>query len=72
MEQYRVVEQLIGCIQEVDSETGEPICNSKVCPVMSAGRYVSLRAILHTMTNKSQSSHIHMVEQHERTGEGAR
>lgn len=38
VEQYRLVEALLQCIQEVDSNTGLPICNPKACPVMSAGR----------------------------------
>ena len=38
VEQYRLVEALLQCIQEVDSNTGQPICNQKSCPVMSAGR----------------------------------
>ena len=38
VEQYRLVEALLQCIQEVDSNTGQSICNPKSCPVMSAGR----------------------------------
>ena len=38
VEQYRIVEALILCIQEVDAYTGLAICNPKSCPVMSAGR----------------------------------
>lgn len=38
VEQYRLVEALLQCIQEVDAHTGLPICNPKGCPVMSAGR----------------------------------
>ena len=38
VEQYRLVEALLQCVQEVDSNTGLPICNAKSCPVMSAGR----------------------------------
>ena len=38
VEQYRNVDNLISCIQEVDSNTGMPLCNARCCPVMSAGR----------------------------------
>ncbi|MCJ1443404.1 MAG: hypothetical protein MMC23_003902 [Stictis urceolatum] len=38
VEQYHVIERLIGCIQEVDHKTGRPLCNPQGCPVMSAGR----------------------------------
>lgn len=38
VEQYRLVEALLQCVQEVDSNTGLAICNPKSCPVMSAGR----------------------------------
>ncbi|MCJ1421166.1 hypothetical protein MMC32_007528 [Xylographa parallela] len=37
-EQYRVLEQLLECIKEVDTNTGESLCNRRDCPVMSAGR----------------------------------
>ena len=38
VEQYRLVEALLQCIQEVDVNTGTAICNPKTCPFMSAGR----------------------------------
>jgi len=38
VEQYRIVENLVACIQEVDSKTGLALCSPKTCPVMSAGR----------------------------------
>ena len=37
-EQWRVLEKLLECIKEVDTTTGEPLCNRRDCPVMSAGR----------------------------------
>lgn len=42
MEQYRLVSALLACIQEMDANTGRPICNPMSCPVMSAGRYFPL------------------------------
>lgn len=38
MEQYRLVNALLACIQEVDANNGRAICNPISCPVMSAGR----------------------------------
>ena len=38
VEQYRIVDQVIACIQEVDHKSGRPLCNPYNCPVMSAGR----------------------------------
>lgn len=38
VEQYRMVDQIIHCIQEVNGKTGIPLCSPSTCPVMSAGR----------------------------------
>ncbi|MCJ1482993.1 hypothetical protein MMC06_003159 [Schaereria dolodes] len=38
-EQYRVLVQVISCIQEMDEKVGMPICNPRTCPTMSAGRH---------------------------------
>ena len=40
VEQYKNVDNIVACIQEVDQKTGLPLCNSRCCPVMSAGRYI--------------------------------
>lgn len=37
VEQYRLLESWIKIVQEVDQNTGQPICNTTTCPVMSAG-----------------------------------
>ncbi|MCJ1372275.1 hypothetical protein MMC20_003498 [Loxospora ochrophaea] len=38
VENYRLAEKLLDVVKEVDQKTGQPICNSTTCPVMSAGR----------------------------------
>ncbi|SLM38197.1 Mob1/phocein [Lasallia pustulata] len=39
VEQYRLLEKELQCIQEVDTNTGSAICNEKTCPTMSAGSH---------------------------------
>ncbi|MCJ1395029.1 hypothetical protein MMC18_007910 [Xylographa bjoerkii] len=48
-EQWRVLEKLLECVKEVDTTTGEPLCNRRDCPVMSAGR-----AHTYTWLNKNK------------------
>ena len=50
-EQYRVLDQVLGCIQEVDTKTGVPLCNQQSCPVMSAGRSVHCLFLLRYLTD---------------------
>lgn len=38
----RLLTGMIQVIQEVDTNTGQPLCNEQSCPTMSAGRYVLL------------------------------
>lgn len=40
VEQYRLLHGMLQVIQEVNTNTGLPICNENTCPTMSAGRYV--------------------------------
>ncbi|KAL1990652.1 hypothetical protein VTN49DRAFT_6491 [Thermomyces lanuginosus] len=38
VEQYRLLHGMLQVIQEVNTNTGLPICNENTCPTMSAGR----------------------------------
>ncbi|KAJ5549800.1 hypothetical protein N7535_002259 [Penicillium sp. DV-2018c] len=38
VEQYRLLQTMLQVIQEVNGNTGHPICNETSCPTMSAGR----------------------------------
>ncbi|KAL1967544.1 hypothetical protein VTN77DRAFT_3059 [Rasamsonia byssochlamydoides] len=38
VEQYRLLHGMLQVIQEVNTLTGQPICNETTCPTMSAGR----------------------------------
>ena len=39
VENYRIVSTIGQCIQEIDHNTGKPVCNSDSCPKMLAGRW---------------------------------
>lgn len=39
VENYRIVSTIGQCIQEIDHNTGKPVCNSDSCPKMAAGRW---------------------------------
>ena len=37
VEQYRLLNEMVKIIQEVNGHTGMPICNPRSCPTMSGG-----------------------------------
>ena len=37
VEQYRLLNEMLRVIQEVNGHTGMPICNPRECPTMSGG-----------------------------------
>ena len=39
VENYRIVSRIAEVIQEVDTNTKLPICNTESCPCMTAGRH---------------------------------
>lgn len=38
VEQYQLLHGMLQVIQEINGQTGYPICNEATCPTMSAGR----------------------------------
>lgn len=40
VEQYRLLDVMLGVIKVVDDRTNQPLCNANTCPTMSAAGYV--------------------------------
>lgn len=50
----RLLTGMIQVIQEVDTNTGNAVCNELSCPTMSAGRYVLSYAYAHALMRSDE------------------